>query len=374
MPQTQFKWSETPAAESRSRAARFLFLTPLMAGADGISEMTRQWVRIVESRVGYDAEAVEVWSLDDEARPPDIGSASTFRTAHGGRLRFASFALADGVAAASDLVVVVMHVHLLPVALPLVWRGARLVTMLMGIEAWTPLDALQKYAMRRAWKLIAISAHTADRFRAANPWAADMPITVCHPGVPPIPRLAGRAIEGRYALIVGRMDASERYKGHDALIEAWPIVRRSVPDARLIVVGEGNDSSRLRRKANTTCDAITFLGRVDEPTLATLYRDATFFVMPSTDEGFGLVYLEAMRASTPCIAARGAAEEIITDGHDGLIVKAGDSDLVAAMVHLFVDKPARMRMGAAAARRVNTQFDATALGRRVRAALELDRL
>jgi phosphatidylinositol alpha-1,6-mannosyltransferase len=344
-----------------------------MAGADGISEMTRQWVRVLESRIGYDAEAVEVWSLDDEGRPPDIGASSTFRTARGGRLRFASFALTAGVAAASDTVVVVMHLHLLPVALPLVWRGARLVTMLMGIEAWTPLDPLQKIAMRRAWRVIAISAHTADRFRAANPWVADMPITVCHPGVPPIPRLAARAIDGRYALIVGRMDASERYKGHDALIEAWPRVRHAVPDARLIVVGEGNDSSRLRRKANETCDAITFLGRVDAPTLATLYRDATFFVMPSTDEGFGLVYLEAMRASTPCIAARGAAEEIITDGHDGLIVKAGHSDeLVAAMVHLFVDKAARMRMGAAAARRVNTQFDTAALGRRVRAALELE--
>jgi phosphatidyl-myo-inositol dimannoside synthase len=345
-----------------------------MAGADGISEMTRQWVRVLESRVGYDAEAVEVWSLDDEARPPDIGASATFRTARGGRLRFASFALGDGVAAASDTVVVVMHLHLLPVALPLVWRGARLVTMLMGIEAWTPLDALQKITMRRAWKVIAISARTAERFRAANPWGTDMPITVCHPGVPPTPRLAARAIDGRYALIVGRMDASERYKGHDALIEAWPIVRCSVPDARLIVVGEGNDSSRLRRKANGTCDAITFLGRVDAPTLATLYRDATFFVMPSTDEGFGLVYLEAMRASTPCIAARGAAEEIITDGHDGLIVNAGRDELVAAVVHLFVDKAARMRMGAAAARRVNTQFDGAALGRRVHAALELDNI
>ena len=375
MPQTQFKWSETPAAESRARAARFLFLTPLMAGADGISEMTRQWVRVLESRIGYDAEALEVWSLDDERRPPDIGASSTFRTARGGRLRFASFALEGGVATASDIVVIVMHLHLLPVALPLVWRGARLVTMLMGIEAWTPLDLLQKIAMQRAWKVIAISAHTADRFRAANPWAADIPITVCHPGVPPMPRLAARANDGRYALIVGRMDASERYKGHDALIEAWPLVRRTVPDARLIVVGEGNDSSRLRRKAKDTCDAITFLGRVDPPTLATLYRDATLFVMPSTDEGFGLVYLEAMRASTPCIAVRGAAEEIITDGQDGLIVKAGHSDeLVAAMVHLFVDKPARMRMGAAAARRVNTQFDAAALRRRVRAALELERV
>src|SRR6185295_20338115 len=101
--------------------------------------------------------------------------------------------------------------------------------------------------------------------------------------------------------------------------------------------------------AKETCDAITFLGRVDAPTLATLYRDATLFVMPSTDEGFGLVYLEAMRAATPCIAARGAAEEIITDGRDGVIVDAGDRDaLVAALVQLFSDPQARARMAAAA--------------------------
>jgi phosphatidylinositol alpha-1,6-mannosyltransferase len=343
-----------------------------MGGADGISEMTRQWVRVVESRLGSDAHAVEVWSLDDERRPPAAGPASTFRTARGGRLRFASFALADGLLAAQDTIVIVMHLQLLPVALPLVWRGARLVTILMGIEAWTPLDVLQKTAIRRAWKTIAISAHTAARFRAANPSIAGLPITICHPGVAPMPRAAVAHIKGPYALIVGRMDARERYKGHDRLIELWPVVRRTAPDAQLIVVGDGDDSARLRRKAAETCDAITFLGRVDQPALAALYRDATFFVMPSTDEGFGLVYLEAMRASTPCIAARGAAEEIITDGHDGLVVNPENSDeLVAAMVHLFVDKQERMRMGAAAARRVHSQFDPAALQRRVCAALEL---
>jgi phosphatidyl-myo-inositol dimannoside synthase len=181
--------------------------------------------------------------------------------------------------------------------------------------------------------------------------------------------------QGRYALIVGRMDARERYKGHDTLIGLWPAVRRTIADAQLMVVGDGDDSARLCQKAADTCDAITFLGRVDEPTLAALYRDATFFVMPSSDEGFGLVYLEAMRASTPCIAVHGAAQEIITDRHDGLIVDAGDEDeLLAAIVHLFADKQARMRMGAAAARLVNTQFDAAALRRRVCAALELGRV
>jgi len=343
-----------------------------MGGADGISEMTRQWVRVVESRVGRDAHDVEVWSLDDQMRPSRVGAASTFRTARGRRLRLASFALTDGILSAADTVVVVMHLQLLPVALPLVWRGARLVTILMGIEAWTPLSALQKAAIRSAWKVNAISAHTAVRFRIANPWAGDMPITVCHPGVPPGPRVAAGPFEGRYALIVGRMDSRERYKGHDTLIELWPAVRQTISDAQLIVVGEGDDAARLRRKAADTCDAITFLGRVDEPTLAALYRDATFFVMPSPDEGFGLVFLEAMRASTPCIAAFGAAEEFITDGHNGVIVDADDhEELVGAMVHLFADRQVRIRMGAAAARVVSAEFDEAALRRRVCAALEI---
>jgi len=343
-----------------------------MGGADGISEMTRQWVRVIESRVGYDAHSVEVWSLDDHTRFPAIDTASTFKAARGGRVRFASFGVTDGASSAADTVVVVMHLQLLPVALPLVWRGARLVAVLMGIEAWTPLNHLQKAAIRRAWKVIAISTQTAVRFRIANPWIGEVPIAVCHPGVPAMPRVTAAAFEGRYALIVGRMDARERYKGHDTLIELWPAVRRKIADAQLIVVGDGDDAARLRRKAADTCEAITFLGRVDEATLAALYRDAACFVMPSSDEGFGLVYLEAMRASTPCIAVHGAAEEIITDGHDGLIVNAGDHDaLLAAIVYLFADRQARMRMGAAAARLVNAQFDTVALRRRICAALEL---
>jgi glycosyltransferase involved in cell wall biosynthesis len=142
-----------------------------------------------------------------------------------------------------------------------------------------------------------------------------------------------------------------------------------VPDARLIIAGDGDDADRLRAKAG---EGIALVGRVDAPRLAALYRDATFFVMPSTDEGFGLVYLEAMRASTPCIAARGAAEEIITDGGDGVIVDAGDRDaLVAAMVRLFVDPDTRARMARAAVQRVDSEFGQAALDRRVRTVLEL---
>lgn len=348
---------------------RVIVLTPMMGGADGVSEMTRQWVRVLESRVGRDVGTLEVWSLDDTERPAGTAAATVFHSARGGRIRFASLAVRDGLAPATDTLVVVMHLHLLPVALPLIWRGAQLLPILMGIEAWTALRPLERAALGRAWKVVAISTHTAVRFRAANPSFAAMPVAVCRPGTPPATEPAAERFAGPYALIVGRMSARERYKGHDMLIDAWPLVREAVPAARLVVAGDGDDAPRLRAKAG---EGIDFAGRVDEPRLAALYRDATLFVMPSTDEGFGLVYLEAMRAATPCIAARGAAEEIITDGRDGVIVDAGDRDaLVAALVQLFSDPQARARMAAAAVQRVSGEFGEAALDARVRCALEL---
>ena len=350
---------------------RVIVLTPMMGGADGISEMTRQWVRVLESRVGREVGALEVWSLDDDSKPAVAAPKTAFQTARGGRLRYASMAMRHGLASASDTLVVVMHVHLLPVALPLVWRGARLLPVLMGIEAWTPLRRLERAALERAWKVVAISSHTIRRFCAANPSFASIPIAVCQPGTPAMASPAAERIGGAYALIVGRMNSRERYKGHDMLIEVWPLVREAVPHARLVVAGDGDDAPRLRAKAG---EGIEFVGRVDEARLAALYRDATLFVMPSTEEGFGLVYLEAMRASTPCIAARGAAEEIMTNGRDGAIVDAGDRDaLVGAMVRLFVDPHLRARMAAAALQRVNGEFGPDAVAARIRRVLELER-
>ena len=352
-----------------------IVLTPMMGGADGISEMTRQWVRVLESRAGHEVGALDVWSLDDPDRPGAAGDRTAFRTARGGRTRFASFALRKAVHPAADTLVIVMHLQLLPVALPIVWRGARLVVILMGIEAWKPLRALERLAFRRAWKVAAISAHTVERFRRVNPALAHVPVTVCRPGAPLMARPSDEHIAGQYALIVGRMSSSERYKGHDALIELWPRVRQAVPGARLVIAGDGDDADRLRQKAAALCaDGIAFVGRIGDAHLAALYRDAAFFVMPSTEEGFGLVYLEAMGASKACIAAHGAPEEIINNGVDGVIVDAANREsLLDAMTRLFSDPPLRLRMAAAAADRVGRDFSPSALAARVGAVLEFDR-
>jgi glycosyltransferase involved in cell wall biosynthesis len=126
-----------------------------------------------------------------------------------------------------------------------------------------------------------------------------------------------------------------------------------------VIAGGGDDVERLRQKAADAGlgERVVFTGPVADDHLAALYRDAAFFVMPSAGEGFGLVYLEAMRAGKPCIASPGAAAEIIEDGIHGLIVEPADRRAVtAAIVRLFVDRPLRQRLGAAAAARVDERF------------------
>ena len=96
---------------------------------------------------------------------------------------------------------------------------------------------------------------------------------------------------------------------------------------------------------------------VDDARLNGLYREAAFFVMPSRDEGFGFVYLEAMRAGRPCIACPGAAAEILEDGRSGGLVTFGSvAEVEAACVRLFSDPALRSRLGHAGAEAVRQRF------------------
>ena len=341
---------------------RVLVLTPQMSGADGISAVSRDVVAALRGAVGCGVGALDVWTLADAAPPAGFDTAGVgFRGARGSRVAFATYGLQErGVERGT--VVLVLHAHLLPVALPLAWRGARIVPMLLGIEVWKRLTFLQRAALRGAWRVAAISQHTIDRFRAANPGLAALPVRICHPG-PPDTRAGGSLPDNSngpperkaFALIVGRMSRAERYKGHDQLLECWSAVRIVHPTSSLVIVGGGDDEPRLREKARALgLDGhVRFEGVATGARLAELYRRAAFFVMPSRQEGFGLVYLEAMTAGLPCIAAPGAAEEIVEHGVSGLIVDPRQPGaLASAIVRLFADPGSRAAMGRAARRRV----------------------
>ncbi len=342
---------------------RHLVLTPGLVGADGIGLVSRLAVRALLSSGREDGgPSVAVLSMDGAPSSAPFTPATSgvrVRCAGGRRIGFVGIALrAAAGAGASD--VLCLHVHLSPLARLAATPRARLIVFLHGIEAWRRLGPMGRWALRRADVIIANSEHTARRFRRANPAFSQRSIAVCHLGVDPEPGAAtpsGPDPADPFALIVGRLAAEERYKGHDLLIDLWPRIQAEAPGARLVVAGDGDDRPRLEARARALGDRVRFAGRVPDETLARLYRRCLFFAMPSRDEGFGLVFLEAMRAGRACIGAVGAAAEVIEDGVTGLLVDPDEPESVQkAVVRLFREPETRERMGRAGAARLAAAF------------------
>jgi len=143
------------------------------------------------------------------------------------------------------------------------------------------------------------------------------------------------------AQIVGVVARLDPEKGHPTLLEAWPAVLRSCPDAYLLVVGEGSQREELERLANELRIAhrVVFAGRRDDIPAVTAALDVA--VLPSYREAQGLTILEAMALSRPVVASNvGGIPEMISDGVTGLLVPPRDPDALAlAIARLLRDHP-----------------------------------
>jgi glycosyltransferase involved in cell wall biosynthesis len=141
--------------------------------------------------------------------------------------------------------------------------------------------------------------------------------------------------------IVGVVARLEPEKGHQTLLAAWPGVLRRVPDAYLLIVGEGSlrDSLEAQARSLRIAHRVVFTGRRDDVPAVTAALDVA--VLPSHREAQGLTILEAMALSRPVVASDvGGIPEMIEDGVTGLLVPANEHDaLAAAIVRLLTDHP-----------------------------------
>ena len=243
-----------------------------------------------------------------------------------------------------------------------------------GAESWDEaIDAPRKRALADATMRIASSAYAARRVTEAHPsvGAAEvLPLAL-------LPEADAGTVDGalvgsitpRTIVISGRMQSTERDKGHDELLEAWPTVLGRRPDARLAIVGRGDDVKRLEAKANGLglAGSVRFAGMVSEATLDAMLARAGGFALPSRAEGFGLSYLRAMRAGVPCIAGNDdAARELIEDGVSGMLVAAAEKDAIAqAVISLLGDSERRRAMGEAGRAAFNARFSFDAFRERL---------
>jgi phosphatidyl-myo-inositol dimannoside synthase len=244
----------------------------------------------------------------------------------------------------------------------------RVVASSHGHEVGWSMLAGARHALRRigddADAITTISRYTRGRVAAAfGPRAA---LEVVPSGVDAErfrPDPAARAeLRRRYGLgaapVVGCVSRLVPRKGQDALVRALPRVRAAVPDARLLLVGDGPYRDRLRRlvAAVGVAEHVVFTGAVPAAELPAHHNVADVFALPCRTrgggldvEGLGIALLEAAATGLPVVAGHsGGAPETVRDGHTGHVVDGRDVGALAAAVAGLLGDPDRARaMGAA---------------------------
>jgi asparagine synthase (glutamine-hydrolysing) len=236
-----------------------------------------------------------------------------------------------------------------------------------GIEVWQPLSKLNGMALRSANKVTSISEFTREQVldlqKVESTKAVLLPLAL-DPAFYASSReqvaVLGNGSSNCTILTIGRTSIHDQYKGIDTVIRALPKVIEKIPNVRYVVVGDGDDRSRLERLADATGvrERVFFMPQSTDRKLAEYYRACDIFVMPSSKEGFGLVFLEAMAFGKPVIGGNfGGTPDLIKDGVNGFLVKCNDPDALAGRITLLLASPElRAFMGEAGRRMVAEKY------------------
>ncbi|HWE52168.1 MAG TPA: glycosyltransferase [Bryobacteraceae bacterium] len=270
--------------------------------------------------------------------------------------------------------VLVWHCGLLKLRPFIASSTGRRVLFLHGIEAWRKHDPLTSLLMRKTDLFLSNSDHTWKRFLEFHPELEAASHRTVHLGTGEPSLLPFQPpSETPAALMIGRMQRGEGYKGHREMIQAWPLVTRSMPAAELWIAGGGDLRPELEQLAGSLgiSNNVKFYGAVPDAVKEELIRNCRVLALPSTGEGFGLVYLEAMRLGRPCIVSKlDAGSEVVNPPEAGASVDLADSAQIAASVlALLSGGPDWDQISARARQRYEARFTAAHFERRLSLAL-----
>jgi len=352
----------------RAQAVRvFLVGTEFWRSAGGIQYVNRLLARALGNISASTPLYLEGFSYGDTTEESRSHEAGCFRWHAFDRRRGAMvWGLARRLLAVRPHVVLFTHANLLPLA-RLVRRmcpAARVALLAHGVEVWNPLPARAAGALRCVDHVIAPSAFTRERFIAVQGFAPHRVSVLPHSLHPEWAEAAATpdrgARIGNTLLCVSRLTRADAYKGVDVLLRALPHVRSRCPEARCVIAGDGDDRTRLEALAQElgVASGVEFRGEMDSAELLRAYREADLFVLPSRGEGFGIVFVEAMRCGLPVVAARAAATpEVVADGETGILVPPDIPEaLGSAVAGLLLLTDERLRMSAAARQRVERNY------------------
>jgi N-acetyl-alpha-D-glucosaminyl L-malate synthase BshA len=236
------------------------------------------------------------------------------------------------------------------------------------------LEKMQKSVCEKADKIIAVSNYTAKNIAEEY----DVPrrkMEVIPNGVDINrfnPKINGKETKERLGikhdpviLFVGILNF---HKGVEYLIKSFSKVIRAVPNAKLVIAGDGPQRDYIIKLIDNLNlkKSVKMIGKVRDDDLLRVYAASDVLVLPSLMEGFGMVLIEAMACGKPCVASRaGGVEDVIVDGETGFIVPPADSDSLYQAIHdILIDDMLSKKFGVAGRKRVEENFTWDHIARR----------
>jgi glycosyltransferase involved in cell wall biosynthesis len=228
------------------------------------------------------------------------------------------------------------------------WRSTARAGGSRGGRLLAPIgDWAARYALRRADGIHALSRFTAELAEReagvapldAFPAYIDLSIFTARPPTP-LPTTPT-------ALYVGMLEAN---KNVDGLARAWRLAADELPDARLVIVGQGALIDIVERLRDDYPDRVEHHSELTPAEVAEQMDASTCIVLPSRSEGLGRVIIEAFARGRGAVASRvGGIPDIVRDGEDGILVDPADhEELGRALVRVLSEPGLAERLGAAA--------------------------
>jgi phosphatidyl-myo-inositol dimannoside synthase len=360
-------------------AIRIVGLFPDLLAHGGVQEAGRQTMAALSEIASEQGWQTRFLALNDPSGPHSVSVRARSISFTGYQRAKAKFVFAACRAARKNArIIFAAHPNLGPPAgiARKFGRDAKVIVVTHGVDVWEKLAPQRRKALLEADLVLAPSSYTAAKLTEVQGVPAEKIVRLAWPLGTAFLKLAEGAgslalpksfpKSGPVILGVGRWAAAEQYKGADDLILATAKLRAQNPDLSLVLVGTGDDLPRLKALANAhgVGVAVRFLENLPRNELIACYAHCDIFALPSTGEGFGLVFLEAMALGKPVIGvANGGTLDIIRDGRNGILVPPPKTDSAAlenALARLLADSALRESMGREGARIVAEEYSVAA--------------
>ena len=331
---------------------QILFLTlKVFSATGGIEKVCRVMGKaLYEYGIEKDI-CVEIMSMHDQQKQADRNPYFPKRMFSGFAVKKASFIVEAVRTGAKADVVIISHINLLVAG----WLAKKLnpkvkvILLAHGIEIWGKLSPYKKKLLTCCNDILCVSRFTAEKIKANQnlPFTNIEVLNNCIDPFLPLPdaSFSDALLQKKYSIpndhfvlmTLTRLSERDRYKGYDCVLESLLLLKKKEHKIKYVLAGGYSHSEKafiddLIKKYGLE-ENVVLTGYIDEDDLTAHFCMADIYVMPSTKEGFGIVFIEAMYYGVPVIAGnQDGSTDALLNGELGLLIEPNNAPAIAEAV------------------------------------------